>query len=282
MNRRQFIAASVVACTTPIFAKENFKDVKVPALKSGLTFELECYNLNSWLKNSLFESCYYPTNLDENTASVLVCGDDVIRMCNSRGYACQLHKDEPLESIISRSVNDLADSIYDIEGRILVQDTVKPIHESKLKNIDVSINEVLNDLAPDITDAYISKVLFDRFFSHLDEACASVLSGNIKVHKCPWMDSCFAEYCPPEIEPYYGQCNIALVNRRKGKFIRFVPYSHRFVTVHYELFERSGMWGVTTTFLHAAKKFDTDVHTGLIDTTITESVLTKHIEEPQL
>lgn len=287
MNRRRFLTASVAALTTGnLLAKEDLTGVKLPRLKNDLTFELERYNIQSWLKDSIFQNCYYRTNQDENTALVLMNGDETIRMSNTRGYASQLYKDEPIESIISRSLNDLTENIYIIEGHGLISYDVKRIDSDKLKaNIDLNTPGVLKGMVDGMTDAYLSTQLFDRFFGHGYDKVQRVACDDITVHKCGWMDNSFGIHCPPGLETFYTQSNIVLLNRNVGEFIRYVPYSHRFIQVSYEQYEHNKKWGVTTHFLHAVKKFNTQVYTGFLHTKEDESnepeLIPKH-ENPQL
>jgi hypothetical protein len=268
MNRRRFLTVSVAALATGnVLAKEDLTGVKLPALKSNFTFKLERYNIQSWLKDSIFQNCYYRTNQDENSSFALVNGEEIIRMGNTRGYASQLYQDEPIESLISRSINDLTENIYNIEGHGLISYDVKRIDTDRLKgDIDISEADTLKGLVDgEMTDAYISKRLFDRFFGHDYDKVQRVACGKITVHKSPWMDNCFGIHCPQGLETYYSQSNIVLLNRNIGEYIRYVPYSERFVQVSYEQYEHNKRWGVTTHFLHAVKKFNTEVYTGFLN-----------------
>lgn len=267
MNRRKFLGASLAALASgTVLDKEDLTGVKLPPLKNSLTFKLERYNIGSWLKDSIFTNCYYRTNKDENTASVVVNGEEIIRMSNTRGYASQLYKDEPIESLISRSINDLTENIYIIEGHGLISYDVKRIETAKLQgDIDFNIPGTLKGLVDGATDAYVSTGLFDRFFGHGYDKVHTVACDNITVHKSAWMDNSFGIHCPPGLETYYSQSNIVLLNRNIGEFIRYVPYSERFVQVSYEHYEHNNKWGVTTHFLHAVKKFNTEVYTGYLN-----------------
>jgi hypothetical protein len=163
MNRRQFVVNTCTAAiTSPLLAGSfSNSNITLPKLKDGTTtFKIAVNNMGAFLKNSIFKTHYFRTNLGENSASKLIYGDDVIKMSSTRGYASRLNSNEPLESVISRSLNDLENSIYEIEGCIITDnDTIQ------IKNIllddgaDISVDGVLDSLYAGVTDAYISAVL---------------------------------------------------------------------------------------------------------------------------
>lgn len=265
MNRRQFLLTSAATlASTRLFGQEDLTEVKLPRLKNGANFKIECYNLNAWLGDSIFTNHFYRTNIGQNTASVMMLGNEKLEMLYTRGSAWQTVENEPIEAVISRSLNDLAERICSYEGCVLVGNDSLSL-ESHLDDKDLALNGVLKGAREDATDAFLSTGLFDKHFRYMVNSPTYSIIDGVRIHRAGWLDNCFDGYCPPGVPAFYGSVNVAFVNRKKGNFIRFVPYSDRFVDVEYVYYEHVKKWGVNTHFLHAAKKFNAEVYTGYVN-----------------
>ena len=263
MNRRQFIANTCAASITSPLLAGSLNNTS-PKFKDGITtFKIPANN--AWLKDSIFKTNYFRTNLGENTESRLVYGEEVINMSSIRGYASRLNDNEPLESVISRSLNDLESSIYRAESDILIDSNTIPINNKQLDDgVDISIDGVLESIVPGTTDVYLSTNLFDKFFGHIKNGYTPTISSGAKIHKGSWFGSLYIEYNTAN-QPRYNTCNIACVNKNIGSFIRFVPYSARFITIEYEYNSRHNTLDVSTYSLYALRHFNTKIYTGFLN-----------------
>ncbi len=171
---------------------------------------------------------------------------------------------EPVETAISKVLNELAENIVSVEGAVLA-DQEDVICNEAIQEADFSIDGVFHSFKKDATDAYLSTAAYDRFFSY--NKTGKLLTGDVCVHKAAWLDSCLAGLLPPGLQCYMGQNVDVILANRNEDFIRFIPYPFRFVTIEYLNREDIGFWEIRASLLHTARKFNAKVFVGSFNET---------------